>query len=105
MHDQLLVARALRGHPGDGETAVIGISEYAAQALGDVVFVELPEVGKVVKAGDPVGAVESVTFVRAEDRDNGRVEIYDVKFAGGQTLTWGIGDLNEGKFDTAYTGG
>ncbi|KAM7218936.1 Glycine cleavage H domain containing protein [Rhypophila decipiens] len=45
---------------GDGETAVIGISEYAAQALGDVVFVELPEVGKVVKAGDPVGAVESV---------------------------------------------
>ncbi|KAK3326578.1 glycine cleavage H-protein-domain-containing protein [Apodospora peruviana] len=44
----------------DKKTAVIGISEYAAAALGDVVFVELPEVGKAVQAGDPVGAVESV---------------------------------------------
>lgn len=44
----------------DKKTGVIGISEYAAKALGDVVFVELPEEGKEVKAGDAIGAVESV---------------------------------------------
>lgn len=42
------------------KTGVIGISEYAAKALGDVVFVELPEEGKKVQAGDAIGAVESV---------------------------------------------
>jgi glycine cleavage system H protein len=44
----------------DNKTGVIGISEYAAAALGDVVYVELPEEGKVVGAGDAIGAVESV---------------------------------------------
>jgi len=44
----------------DLKTGVVGISEYAAKALGDVVFVELPELGKEVKAGDAIGAVESV---------------------------------------------
>jgi glycine cleavage system H protein len=42
------------------KTAVIGISEYAAEALGDVVYVELPETGKAVGQGDSIGAVESV---------------------------------------------
>ncbi|KKF93844.1 Glycine cleavage system H protein [Ceratocystis fimbriata CBS 114723] len=42
------------------KTAVIGISEYAAEKLGDVVYVELPEVGAELKAGDTMGAVESV---------------------------------------------
>ncbi|KAG8158852.1 hypothetical protein KVR01_011295 [Diaporthe batatas] len=44
----------------DNKTGVIGISEYAAEALGDVVYVELPEEGREVKAGDAIGAVESV---------------------------------------------
>lgn len=44
----------------DSKTGVIGISEYAAEALGDVVYVELPEDGKEVAAGDAIGAVESV---------------------------------------------
>ena len=44
----------------DLKTGVVGISEYAAKALGDVVFVELPEEGKKVNAGDAIGAVESV---------------------------------------------
>ncbi|KAK7749618.1 glycine cleavage system H-protein subunit [Cytospora paraplurivora] len=44
----------------DNKTGVIGISEYAAEALGDVVYVELPEEGKEVRAGDAIGAVESV---------------------------------------------
>ncbi|KAE8335421.1 hypothetical protein BDV24DRAFT_143981 [Aspergillus arachidicola] len=44
----------------DGKTAKVGITEYAAHSLGDVVFVELPEIGLEVSAEDPVGAVESV---------------------------------------------
>ena len=44
----------------DKTTGVVGISEYAAEELGDVVYVELPEEGKAVAAGDAIGAVESV---------------------------------------------
>ena len=40
--------------------AKIGITKYAANSLGDVVFVELPEEGLEISAGEPVGAVESV---------------------------------------------
>ena len=38
----------------------IGVTEYAAKALGDVVYVELPEIGLEVAKGDTIGAVESV---------------------------------------------
>lgn len=41
-------------------TGTIGISDYAAHALGDVVFVELPQVGLEVSQSDSIGAVESV---------------------------------------------
>lgn len=44
----------------DGDTITIGISDYAQDELGDVVFVELPEVGKSLKKGDAFGVVESV---------------------------------------------
>jgi len=44
----------------DKKTGVIGISEYAAHALGDVVYVELPTTPMDVVAGDSIGAVESV---------------------------------------------
>jgi glycine cleavage system H protein len=44
---------------GDG-TVTIGITEYAQDALGDVVFVELPKVGRVLKAKETFGVVESV---------------------------------------------
>ncbi|ESZ96090.1 hypothetical protein SBOR_3567 [Sclerotinia borealis F-4128] len=44
----------------DNKTGTIGISDYAANALGDVVFVELPTVPVDVGAGDAIGAVESV---------------------------------------------
>ncbi|KAI0023685.1 glycine cleavage system H protein-like protein [Xylariomycetidae sp. FL0641] len=44
----------------DQTAGVIGISEYAAEELGDVVYVELPETDKEVGAGDAIGAVESV---------------------------------------------
>ncbi|KAL1994379.1 hypothetical protein VTN49DRAFT_3048 [Thermomyces lanuginosus] len=45
---------------GDDGIATIGITEYAAKSLGDVVYVELPQTDLEVNAGEPVGAVESV---------------------------------------------
>ncbi len=44
----------------DGETGTVGISEYAAKALGDVVYVELPEIGRDMSKGDEAAVVESV---------------------------------------------
>ena len=44
----------------EGDVATIGITAHAAEQLGDVVFVETPEAGKVVKAGDAFAVVESV---------------------------------------------
>jgi glycine cleavage system H protein len=44
----------------DGDTATVGISPYAQEQLGDVVFVELPEVGKKVEKGKEMAVVESV---------------------------------------------
>ena len=43
-----------------GDVATLGITAYAAEQLGDVVFVELPSVGKALKAGDAFAVVESV---------------------------------------------
>lgn len=47
----------------DGLTVTVGITAYAAEALGDVVFVQLPEVGATVEAGDSIGEVESTKSV------------------------------------------
>ena len=47
----------------EGDTAVIGISDFAQDALGDVVFINLPEVGDEVTAGESFGDVESVKAV------------------------------------------
>lgn len=44
----------------EGDVATIGISSYAAEQLGDVVYVELPEVGKKVEKGAEAAVVESV---------------------------------------------
>lgn len=44
----------------NNEEAIIGITEHAQQLLGDMVFVELPEEGTCVSAGDELGVVESV---------------------------------------------
>jgi glycine cleavage system H protein len=46
-----------------GETAEIGITDYAQQQLGDVVYVELPEVGRQLNAGESFGSIESVKAV------------------------------------------
>jgi glycine cleavage system H protein len=44
----------------DGDLVVVGISDYAQDSLGDVVFVELPEAGATIKQGESFGVVESV---------------------------------------------
>jgi len=46
-----------------GGTAEVGITEYAQQQLGDVVYVDLPEPGKTVTAGESFGSIESVKAV------------------------------------------
>ncbi|MEG7282582.1 glycine cleavage system protein GcvH [Bacillus sp. 0909A] len=46
-----------------GEKAKIGITHFAQSELGDIVFVELPEVGAEIKADEPFGSVESVKTV------------------------------------------
>jgi glycine cleavage system H protein len=47
----------------ESKTATIGITEYAQEELGDIVYVELPDVGEKVVKDDPFGAVESVKAV------------------------------------------
>jgi glycine cleavage system H protein len=47
----------------DGNTGTIGITDFAQQQLGDVVFVELPDVGATIKAGQVFGTIESVKAV------------------------------------------
>ena len=47
----------------EGEFATIGISDYAQKELGDVVFVELPQVGTQLEMGDELGSIESVKAV------------------------------------------
>jgi glycine cleavage system H protein len=49
--------------PGDGASVRVGITHYAQDALGDVVFVSLPEVGSSVTAGESCGEVESTKSV------------------------------------------
>lgn len=44
----------------EGETAKVGITQYAADQLGDVVYVEVPEAGKTIAKGDAIAVVESV---------------------------------------------
>ena len=47
----------------DGDVATIGITDFAQSELGDVVYVELPEVGRTLQAGETFGSVESVKTV------------------------------------------
>ena len=51
----------------EGDIAVIGISDFAQDALGDIVFINMPEVGDTVTAGEALGDVESVKAVSDVD--------------------------------------
>ena len=46
-----------------GKTGKVGITDYAQKQLGDVVYLELPEIGRTIKQGDPFGSIESVKAV------------------------------------------
>ena len=47
----------------EGDQVVIGVTDFAQNQLGDIVFVELPEVGAITEAGAPFGTIESVKAV------------------------------------------
>jgi len=47
----------------DGGAATVGITDYAQKALGDVVYLELPDVGRTLKKGEVFGTIESVKAV------------------------------------------
>ena len=47
----------------DGQSAVVGITDYAQSSLGDIVYVEMPKPGTTVDRGKPIGVVESVKAV------------------------------------------
>ncbi|MFE8012273.1 glycine cleavage system protein GcvH [Streptomyces antibioticus] len=49
--------------PTGADVVRVGITEFAQRQLGDVVFVELPDKGRVLEAGDPFGSIESVKAV------------------------------------------
>ena len=61
--DDLRYSREHEWLRSEGSTATIGITEFAANELGDVVFVELPEVGSELSQFAPFGVVESVKAV------------------------------------------
>ncbi|MDR0892972.1 MAG: glycine cleavage system protein GcvH [Mediterranea sp.] len=47
----------------DGDTAYVGITDYAQQQLGDIVFVDIPSVGDTLEAGDTFGTIEVVKTI------------------------------------------
>ena len=53
----------VQGPAGGATTVRVGITDHAQDALGDIVFVQLPEVGEEVAAGSPIGEVESTKSV------------------------------------------
>lgn len=59
----LLFTKSHEWVSADGDVATIGVSDYAQNEMGDIVFVELPEVGKSVSAGDVLTSIESVKSV------------------------------------------
>ncbi|KAE9370301.1 hypothetical protein N431DRAFT_468364 [Stipitochalara longipes BDJ] len=84
----------------DKKTGYIGISEYAAHALGDVVYVELPTTPMEVKAGDAIGAVESVKS--ASDINS---PISGTIVAVNEQLEERPGTINKGPEDESSAGG
>jgi glycine cleavage system H protein len=58
--DGLLYAQSHEWIKVEGNIGTVGISDHAQHALGSVVFIDLPKVGKMIKKGDTFGAVESV---------------------------------------------
>lgn len=77
-------------------------ADIMAEQLLTVCQQQLPQMSAGLAS---LGAVQSVTFKSAEDGPTGLVETYDVVFANGVTLVWGIGAKADGKYSIAYAGG
>jgi len=82
----------------DGECPADLMAEDLLAACNDQIY----QIGPALQG---LGPITEINFVRAEGEGEARVEVYDVIFEGGQMLTWGIGTLVDGKFQTAYVGG
>jgi len=81
----------------EGDLAVVGVSDYAQHLLSDIVYVELPEVGDTVTAGESMGTVESV---KAAEDANAPVsgEVVEVNTALEDNPEW----VNEDPFGKAW---
>ncbi len=78
------------------------LADLMAQPLLDACNGQIAGMSPALQA---LGAVESVTFVSAEDTPAGKVETYSVKFAGGRSMNWFIGQEQDGKFAVVGAGG
>lgn len=58
--EELRYAKSHEWARREGDTVVVGISDFAQSELGDIVYVELPELGEEYAQGEPIGVVESV---------------------------------------------
>ncbi|MEZ0575173.1 glycine cleavage system protein GcvH [Halodesulfovibrio aestuarii] len=58
--ENLLYSKSHEWTKIEGEEAIIGITSFAQEQLGDITFVELPEVGDTLEVGDEMGSIESV---------------------------------------------
>ncbi len=78
------------------------LAAYMAPSLLDACNGQIEGMSPALRA---MGAIETMTFVSARDTPEGKVETYSVKFAGGQTMNWFIGEEREGKFTVVGAGG
>ncbi len=78
------------------------LAAYMAQPLLDACNAQIAGMAPALSA---MGAIETMTFVSARDTPEGKVEAYSVKFAGGQTMNWFIGQERDGKFTVVGAGG
>lgn len=95
--DDLHYAKSHEWAKLEGDTVVVGITHHAQEALGDVVFVDLPEVGKTIAQGDSFGSVESVKAV-SDVYAPVSGEIVEVN----SELTESPGLVNKGPFDEGW---
>ncbi|MBB6098657.1 glycine cleavage system H protein [Deinobacterium chartae] len=98
----------------DGNIATVGITDFAQDQLGDVVYVELPQVGRTVSAGESVAVVESVktasdiyspasgTVIEVNDDLEGSPErVNESPYEGGWLFKVELGDLHADLLDAA----
>ena len=78
------------------------LAAYMAQTLLDACNGQIAGMSPALRA---LGAIETMTFVSAQDTPEGKVETRSVKFAGGQTMNWVIGQERDGKFSVVGAGG